>query len=167
LSRGLRPCWSSDQRGRNPKVSKNKPCPAQKVAVKNPKKTRPGWNDPRACASFPQPVIPPAPLTGDAGRGCGDASCAPNFCLMVLVPERPRRARISLKILDGGYRSLWVKYRGSNLGSNALALSGALQRTGGGAGGRDPVVAFLARCNTLVQNLRIIGWVKLSCATAD
>jgi hypothetical protein len=22
---------------------------------------------------------PPAPLTGDAGRGCGDASCAPNF----------------------------------------------------------------------------------------
>jgi hypothetical protein len=47
--------------------------------VKNPKKMRPGWNDPRACASFPQPVIPPAPLTGDAGRGCGDASCAPNF----------------------------------------------------------------------------------------
>jgi hypothetical protein len=23
-----------------------------------------------------QPVIPPAPLTGDVGRGCGDASCA-------------------------------------------------------------------------------------------
>jgi hypothetical protein len=46
---------------------------------KNLKKTGPGWNDPKACASFPQPVIPPAPLTGDAGRGCGDASRAPNF----------------------------------------------------------------------------------------
>src|ERR1700739_3928225 len=29
-----------------------------------------------ARASFWQPVIPPAPLTGDVGRGCGDASRA-------------------------------------------------------------------------------------------
>ena len=43
----------------------------------NSKKRCPGWNDPLACASFRQPVIPPAPLTGDAGRGCGDASRAP------------------------------------------------------------------------------------------
>ena len=28
-----------------------------------------------------QPVIPPAPLTGDVGRGCGDASRALLFCL--------------------------------------------------------------------------------------
>src|SRR6266480_7621824 len=31
---------------------------------------------PGACASSQQPVIPPAPLTGDVGRGCGDASRA-------------------------------------------------------------------------------------------
>ena len=36
---------------------------------------RAGTNQ-RACASSRQPVIPPAPLTGDVGRGCGDASRA-------------------------------------------------------------------------------------------
>jgi hypothetical protein len=35
-----------------------------------------GGNDFRGRASFRQPVIPPAPLTGDVGRGCGDASRA-------------------------------------------------------------------------------------------
>jgi hypothetical protein len=41
------------------------------------KKLAGGWNDLWVCASYRQPVIPPAPLTGDAGRGCGDASRAP------------------------------------------------------------------------------------------
>jgi hypothetical protein len=41
-------------------------------------------NDPLGRESFRQPVIPPAPLTGDAGRGCGDASRAPNFLLKLL-----------------------------------------------------------------------------------
>src|ERR1700674_6039642 len=39
-----------------------------------------GGTTPGACASFRQPVIPPAPLTGDVGRGCGDASRALLFC---------------------------------------------------------------------------------------
>jgi hypothetical protein len=43
------------------------------------KKARSVWNDPKARESSRQPVIPPAPLTGDAGRGCGDASRAPDF----------------------------------------------------------------------------------------
>jgi hypothetical protein len=40
------------------------------------KKYPANWNDPGARASSQQPVIPPAPLTGDAGRGCGDANRA-------------------------------------------------------------------------------------------
>ena len=32
-----------------------------------------------------QPVIPPAPLTGDVGRGCGDASRALLFCFAVIL----------------------------------------------------------------------------------
>src|SRR5438477_8950870 len=35
-----------------------------------------GRNDPGWSESFEQPVIPPAPLTGDVGRDCGDASRA-------------------------------------------------------------------------------------------
>lgn len=34
--------------------------------------------------SSPQPVIPPAPLTGDVGRDCGDASRALLFVLNTL-----------------------------------------------------------------------------------
>src|ERR1700686_3586553 len=41
-----------------------------------------GGTTPGACASFRQPVIPPAPLTGDVGRGCGDASRALLFCVI-------------------------------------------------------------------------------------
>jgi hypothetical protein len=37
----------------------------------------PRRNDLLVRESSLQPVIPPAPLTGDAGRGCGDASRAP------------------------------------------------------------------------------------------
>src|ERR1700756_1854298 len=47
-----------------------------------------------ACASSRQPVIPPAPLTGDVGRGCGDASRA----LLFVFSKRkllPPRRRIS------------------------------------------------------------------------
>src|SRR4051794_28923188 len=40
------------------------------------KKIRTGRNDPGPSESFEQPVIPPAPLTGDVGRDCGDASRA-------------------------------------------------------------------------------------------
>ena len=40
------------------------------------KKYRPARNDYRARASSRQPVIPPAPLTGDVGRDCGDAGRA-------------------------------------------------------------------------------------------
>jgi hypothetical protein len=40
---------------------------------------------PGACASFRQPVIPPAPLTGDVGRGCGDASRALLFSVIRLI----------------------------------------------------------------------------------
>jgi hypothetical protein len=46
---------------------------------KSDKKTILGRNDLLRRESYRQPVIPPAPLTGDAGRGCGDASRAPNF----------------------------------------------------------------------------------------
>jgi hypothetical protein len=46
---------------------------------KSQKKANSGWNDLFGRESSRQPVIPPAPLTGDAGRGCGDASRAPNF----------------------------------------------------------------------------------------
>jgi hypothetical protein len=35
-----------------------------------------GGNESRSCESSLQPVIPPAPLTGDVGRDCGDASRA-------------------------------------------------------------------------------------------
>src|ERR1700738_1000853 len=41
-----------------------------------------------------QPVIPPAPLTGDVGRGCGDASRALLFCPKCKVrAARPTRSR--------------------------------------------------------------------------
>src|SRR6266581_4282582 len=40
---------------------------------------------PGACASSRQPVIPPAPLTGDVGRGCGDASRA-----LLVSPQRSK-----------------------------------------------------------------------------
>jgi hypothetical protein len=46
------------------------------------KKLAARWNDLLICASSTQPVIPPAPLTGDAGRGCGDASRALLFILL-------------------------------------------------------------------------------------
>jgi ABC transporter substrate binding protein len=39
-----------------------------------------------------QPVIPPAPLTGDVGRGCGDASRAlllSSRALLILKGEKP------------------------------------------------------------------------------
>ena len=51
-----------------------------------------GWNDSGACASSRQPVIPPAPLTGDVGRGCGDASRALLF-LILPSPFEARHAR--------------------------------------------------------------------------
>jgi hypothetical protein len=48
-----------------------------KRVVKNILKKYPGnRNDSGACESFLQPVFPPAPLTGDVGRDCGDASRA-------------------------------------------------------------------------------------------
>jgi hypothetical protein len=60
--------------------------PAPKVSSPNrhdrekiQKKVWAARNDPFGRESSRQPVIPPAPLTGDAGRGCGDASRAPNF----------------------------------------------------------------------------------------
>jgi hypothetical protein len=45
-----------------------------------------------ARASFWQPVIPPAPLTGDVGRGCGDASRA---LLFFQKYEHGSRCRLS------------------------------------------------------------------------
>ena len=48
----------------------------KRVVKKYLKKISGNRNDSGACASFLQPVIPPAPLTGDVGRGCGDASRA-------------------------------------------------------------------------------------------
>jgi hypothetical protein len=44
------------------------------------KNIRTAGTTPGAFASFWQPVIPPAPLTGDVGRGCGDAIRALLFC---------------------------------------------------------------------------------------
>ena len=44
------------------------------------------------CASFRQSVIPPAPLTGDVGRGCGDASRALLFCT-------------GFRVIDSGHRN--------------------------------------------------------------
>lgn len=38
-----------------------------------------------ACASSRQPVFPPAPLTGDVGRGCGDASRALLLLIIRLI----------------------------------------------------------------------------------
>ena len=38
-----------------------------------------------ACASSWQPVFPPAPLTGDVGRGCGDASRALLLLIIRLI----------------------------------------------------------------------------------
>jgi hypothetical protein len=55
-----------------------------------------GWESSR------QPVIPPAPLTGDVGRGCGDASRALLFyteiqCIPGLRPtSRPTLLRVFL-----------------------------------------------------------------------
>jgi hypothetical protein len=40
------------------------------------KNIRGAGTSPGACASFRQPVIPLPQLTGDVGRGCGDASRA-------------------------------------------------------------------------------------------
>jgi hypothetical protein len=51
---------------------------------KTQKKAAPLWNEPLGRASLRQPVIPPAPLTGDAGRGCGDASRAPTFFVEIV-----------------------------------------------------------------------------------
>jgi hypothetical protein len=47
------------------------------------KKMASRWNDLCGRESSRQPVIPPAPLTGDAGRGCGDASRAPLFIYFI------------------------------------------------------------------------------------
>ena len=44
------------------------------------KKLETAGTTPGACASFRQPVIPPAPLTGDVGRDRGDAGRALLFC---------------------------------------------------------------------------------------
>jgi hypothetical protein len=41
---------------------------------------------------IPQPVIPPAPLTGDAGRGCGDASRAPICFISLIERDYPQPA---------------------------------------------------------------------------
>jgi hypothetical protein len=44
---------------------------------------------PGACESSRQPVIPPAPLTGDVGRDRGDAGRALLFELKKAAPEWP------------------------------------------------------------------------------
>ena len=56
------------------------------------------WNDLLACESYTQPVIPPAPLTGDAGRGCGDASRAPLFFGYFAPFRFPPTIRLPLEI---------------------------------------------------------------------
>jgi hypothetical protein len=48
----------------------------KRVVKKYLKKISGNRNDCVACESYLQPVIPPAPLTGDVGRDCGDASRA-------------------------------------------------------------------------------------------
>jgi hypothetical protein len=55
------------------------------------KKLAAAGTTPGASASFRQPVIPPAPLTGDVGRGCGDASRALLFMqgIVTILVHRP------------------------------------------------------------------------------
>jgi hypothetical protein len=48
----------------------------KRVVKKYRKKISGNRNDSGAWESSRQPVIPPAPLTGDVGRDCGDASRA-------------------------------------------------------------------------------------------
>jgi hypothetical protein len=57
----------------------------KRVVKRYLKKISGNRNDCVACESYLQPVIPPAPLTGDVGRDCGDASRALLFCLVILV----------------------------------------------------------------------------------
>ena len=68
------------------------------------KKIRGGGNDFGGLGIFPAAGHPPAPLTGDVGRGCGDASRALLFRL--ILPCRPpsgwdaaRREALSLLVL--------------------------------------------------------------------
>jgi hypothetical protein len=44
-----------------------------------------GWNDSRGLCVISGAGLPPAPLTGDAGRGCGDASRALLFIFKPLL----------------------------------------------------------------------------------
>src|SRR3954454_10881415 len=58
------------------------------------KKFRTGRNDPGWSESSEQPVIPPAPLTGDVGRDCGDASRALLFVFsaqLLAIVKNPAR----------------------------------------------------------------------------
>jgi hypothetical protein len=48
------------------------------------KKMETAGTTPGACASFRQPVIPPAPLTGDVGRDRGDAGRALLFYIDII-----------------------------------------------------------------------------------
>jgi hypothetical protein len=62
----------------------------KRVVKKYLKKISGNRNDCVACESYLQPVIPPAPLTGDVGRDCGDASRALLFSAEI-EPKPPYR----------------------------------------------------------------------------
>src|SRR5437764_2107140 len=53
-----------------------------------------GRNDPGWSESFEQPVIPPAPLTGDVGRDCGDASRALLFIFFRATVSARRKSGV-------------------------------------------------------------------------
>jgi hypothetical protein len=54
-----------------------------------------------------QPVIPPAPLTGDVGRGCGDASRAQLFVRLLARP-------MPSKIAGNVHQQAWIFEHVSN-----------------------------------------------------